>query len=152
MAGGFDLRIKIPLPNDQSLAVHDDKLVASQCLRDRAGLLVQRNDKPIVEQWHFDFFSAQIVEKPDASFAVVVNLELFAEEPIFDDDVIGFVLEFIRQDLDLIQAVRVVVHRQNYCERGIKIFKHVENFKFSKVADENIRRGGTAIRAPRRAS
>ena len=91
-----------------------------RCRRDGQILRVERLDQPVLHPGHGDFPSAEFVFEQRPDFARFKNGEAVAVRGVADDNVIAPVSEFVGQSLDLIHAVRFVVHRHDQGELGVK--------------------------------
>ena len=116
-----------------------------RCCRNRQVLRVERLDEPVLHPGHGDFTSAEFVceERPD--FAGFKNGETVTVRGIANDNVIAPVFEFIGHSLNLINAVRFVVHRHDQGEFCTERGQHGEQVNFAEEFNEQVGGRGTAV-------
>ena len=113
--------------------------------RNRQVLRVERLDQPVLHPGHGDFTSAELVGEERPDFAGFKNGEAVAVRGVANHDVIAPAFEFIGHSLNLINAVRFVIHRHNQGELGVKRGKHGGQINLVKKINKQVGGCGAAI-------
>ena len=115
------------------------------CCRNRQVLRVERLDQPVLHPGHGDFTSAEFVGQKCPDFARFKNGEAVTVRSVANDNVIATVFEFIGHSLNLIHAVRFVIHRHDQGELGVKRGKHGVQINFVEKINKQVGGCGAAI-------
>ena len=113
--------------------------------RDGQILRVERLDQPVLHPGHGDFTSAEFVGEKRPDFAGFKNGEAVAVRGVANDNVIAPVFEFIGHSLNLINAVRFVIHRHDQGELGVKRCQHGWQINFVEKINKQVGGCGAAI-------
>ena len=113
--------------------------------RDGQIFCIERLDQPVLHPGHGDFTSAEFVSEERTDFAGFKNGEAVAVRGVTDDNVIAPVIEFIGHSLNLINAVRFVIHRHDQGELGVKRCKHGWQINFVEEINKQVSGCGAAI-------
>lgn len=115
------------------------------CCRNSQILRVERLDQPVLHPGHGDFTSPEFVSENRPDFAGFKNGEAVAVRCVANHNVIAPVFEFIGHSLNLINAVRFVIHRHDQCELGVKRGKHGGQINFVEKINKQVGGCGAAI-------
>jgi len=113
--------------------------------RDGQILRVECLDQPVLHPGHGDFTSAEFIGQERPDFARFKDGETVTVRGIANDNVIAPVFEFIGHSLNLINAVRFVVHRHDQGEFGVKRSKHGGQINFVEKINKQVGGCGAAI-------
>jgi len=113
--------------------------------RDGQIFRVERLDQPVLHPGHGDFTSAEFVSEKRPDFAGFKNGEAVAVRGVANDNVIAPIFEFIGHSLNLIHAVRFVIHRHNQGELGVKRCQHGGQINFVEKINKQVGGCGAAI-------
>ena len=116
-----------------------------RCCRNCQVLRVERLDQPVLHPGHGDFTSAKFVGEKRSDFTGFINGEAVAVRGIANDNVIATVFEFIGHSLNLINAVRFVIHRHDQRELGVIRREHRWQINFVEKINKQVGGCGAAI-------
>jgi len=133
------------LPVLQSLPV--EQVEAGMCQRDRDWrvVLVQRGDEPIVQARHRDLACLQFFNQMPPRLAPIVNLERVAVGFVFHDNPCAAIMQRVRQDAELFDAVGLVIDGTNDGQSRVERTQHLWQIHLIEEVDEQIGRGRTAV-------
>lgn len=106
---------------------------------------VERLNQPILQARHGNFASAKLVFELRPHFGRFKQREALAVCCVANHDIVALLPELVGEALNLIHAVRLVVHRHDERERCTEFGHHGGQINLGEVINEQVRGRGSAI-------